>query len=365
MKFGWNSADDKGSPPMLSIFKTATDLDRLEEVQHAAKGCLAKVVSLSGEYAVDLDASLVAKLRQHMQRLREQAQEAQSPEDFQAIQTVFQEQVRSFQRAAEAQIQKLREEIAGAEAAVQGLAESVSGNSADYEESLKTDLKGFEKLVDCEDLPKIRSGARNLSSKVLENCERMQRANQVVILQLRDEIRLLHRKVEEVRQSPAENSDHEEPAKPRREETAAPAKTEFEPSPRIAELLRTGNPFGVLVVAVRNLPRLAAQLSPAVFEKLLELVDERMRAFFGRTAVFEYLSEGVYAVMLDQQQEKALNLSSNTARHLSGEYTVNSDGRLIRLQLQATAGLVYQRSGADSRVFCQKLEQMMSALSSS
>jgi GGDEF domain-containing protein len=335
---------------LVSIFKAATELDRLDELQSLTQGCLARAVGLTGDHAIEVETSLAGELRRNMRALADQARTARTAEEFCTVENTFQDQLRNYQDAVQTQIRSLRKEVEGATAAVEAFARDVTGNSADYEEHLKEDLKQCEKVAQAEDIQVIRRDLREVTGKILVDCEQMQRANQLVVAQLQDEIRLLHRQVQEAHRPPAASSE------------AVAENSDFEPTAKIAELLGQSQAFSVLVVAVRNLPRLAAQHPPEVIESVLDIVDERTRALFGEEAVIENLNGGAFAVVLNGSQEKMASLPSETARRVSGDYTVTNLGKPLVMKLQATVGVVHHRAGADARIFCKNLEQMINAL---
>ena len=333
---------------MISIFKSATELDRLEALQGATQECLARAVGLAGEHAVEVSATPAAELRRSLRALEKHVRDARAAEEFQAAGNSFQNELRNYHDAAQTEIQNLRKDIEGAAAIVESFAENVAGNGDDYQRNLKRDLKQFEQLAQHEDLQEIRRGIEEVTGRLIEGCEKMHRANQMVVAQLQDEIRLLHRQVEETH-------------RPSLVAPTPPPGRGFELPPRIVELLNQGQAFAVLVVAGRNLPNLAARYLPEAVASVRDAIEQRLRELFGRDAPIERLSERTFAVILDESQEKNVTLPSDTARHLSRDYAVTDRGKPLTLALQATAGVVYHRSGGDGQMLCQKLEQMMNA----
>ena len=65
-------------PHMISLRKTATELERLEELHRAAVNCYSQALRSTEQNAIELDAAQAAHFRGQVQALRDQLR-AESP----------------------------------------------------------------------------------------------------------------------------------------------------------------------------------------------------------------------------------------------------------------------------------------------
>ncbi len=180
----------------------------------------------------------------------------------------------------------------------------------------------------------------------------MQRSNQLVIAQLQDEIRVLHQQFEQERK--ALFTDR-----------ASGAWNRPKIDIHLDNLLRQNQPFCTLLVWVRNLKRIEGQNSRTVLEGTLKALTVRFRAITGEEAVIGRWTEDQFVAILDIPPGRAIPLSAEATRKLSGGYAVQENGLSHTVAVQATAGVIDRHPGSDSALFRKKLEQLAGAISGS
>src|ERR1041385_7825164 len=81
LKSGLASADEQGWI-MISLRKTATELDRLEELRQTLAKCYGLAIKSSAEYAVEIDPHSTEYFRQRLQLLDTQCAQSSAPEQY-------------------------------------------------------------------------------------------------------------------------------------------------------------------------------------------------------------------------------------------------------------------------------------------
>ena len=95
----------------------------------------------------------------------------------------------------------MRSEMQGTAQALQSLADGLSSTGTGYEQQLNADLQALRNASDGHNLAQIRAIIRSAVASIALSLDQMQRANHLTIAQLHDEIRLLHREVDNERKA--------------------------------------------------------------------------------------------------------------------------------------------------------------------
>lgn len=336
---------------MISIRKTSNELDRLDEIAKAAKASYSNAVWSAAQYTVELDAHDTGLFRDHLERVREEAEKAATPEEWQSVQASFRGELRQHRDRSLERLGRLRAELKAAAEAMHAFADSIATGGANHQDDVQEALDRLNGTARSDNLAEIRAAIAQTTGQIGASVERMQRSHQMVIAQLRDEIRLLHQQVETERRAPFLD-----------EATGVWNRQKLDS--RLGELLEEDDPFCVLVVCVRNLKRLDQRHPPAVIEGGIKALLQRFTAMLDSAAMVGRWDEETFAAILDVDPAAAISLSREATQRLSGTYPVQENGVARSITLQAVAGVIDRSSGADGPTFQQKLLQMSVALSS-
>jgi GGDEF domain-containing protein len=335
-------------------------LSRLEELEKreamassiraTARECYALAIHSTAHYAVEVDAALAVEFRDNLKKIEEQSREAVSVDQLRSAQSSFRGELREYRDKSSAQLLKMRQEVESATAAMTIFAQTVASNGEDHEQEVATQLKALETTARANNINEIRGGIGAAISGIQVSVERIQRSNQLVIAQLQDEIRVLHLQVEQERK--ALFTDR-----------ASGAWNRQKIDIHLDNLLRQNQPFCLLLVSVRNLKRIETQYSRTVVEGTLKALISRFVALLGDDAVVGRWTSDQFVAVLDMPATRAMTLSTEATRKLSGRYAVQENGLSQSVALQATAGVIDRTPGGDSTTFLQKLEQLAVAIS--
>ena len=78
-------------------------------------------------------------------------------------------------------------------------AESVTSSGDDHEQQLRQEVSRLEAVAASDDIRLIRGGIATSTGTIVRACTELRRSHQVVVTQLQDEIRQLHKAVERER----------------------------------------------------------------------------------------------------------------------------------------------------------------------
>lgn len=329
---------------MISLRKTVTELDRLEEFQRAALNCYSQALHCSGEYAVEMDPADVAKFRAQLETLRTQLEADTDVRRLASIESGFEAELKGYSEKTRAQIQRLRKDIEAATAAVESFAGSVNESEMQLESGLKRELLSLKKSASSDDVREMRGAIESSSAKIASCIEQMRASNQLAVAQLKDEIRLLH---QEVRTARAQ---------------ADPAIENHQVDRQIDELMRRNTPFSVLLVVVRNLEGLKNCFSPIVIASAVRNFQMRFEGILPKGAMVGRWGKDQFAAVLGTPPANAMDMSSDVVRKLSAPFLEEEKGVSQSVLFTPRAGVIEFRPGSDPAKFQGKLKQLAETL---
>jgi len=340
---------------LISIRKSVDDLSRLDELERrealskAIRDCYALAIHSAAHYAVEVDSGLAVELRSNLKNIEGQSRAAVSVDEINAAQSSFRGELREYRDKSTAQLQKMRKEVENATAAMSIFAETVATNGENHEAEVRTKLHSLESTARSTNIEEIRGGIGAAVAGIQSSVEQIKRGNQLVVAQLQDEIRVLHLQIEQERK--ALFTDR-----------ASGVWNRQKIDIHLDNLLRQNQPFCMVLVWVRNLKRIENHYSRTVVEGALKALMTRFAVIAGDEAVIGRWTEDQFAAILDVPSGRAMRLSAEAARKLSGGYAVQENGLSQTVTIQARSGVIDRNPGTDSAAFHQKLEQLAAAI---
>jgi GGDEF domain-containing protein len=334
---------------LISIRKTANELERLEEFGRSAVTCYSQAIGSTDHYAIEFNAEQVAHFRAQLQVLKQQLRDAGSPEQLKSVQASFDTEVKEFQDRVRDHLEQLRREVAAAAAAVESFTSSFNQSGSDLEAGVKRELQHLNKVAASDDINEIRGGIRTATAKITADVGQMRSCNQLAIAQLKDEIRLLHQEIQGMQRSLRPHSQEQNPARQHL-------------NSRMDELARRGRHFSVLVAVIRNLDGLQNCHAPKVLESGLNTFKARFENRLPGSATVGRWNKDQFAAVLDIERVAAIATSRDVMRTLSAPIVEEADGALHTLVFEVTTGVIDFQPGADPLEFQTKITQLVGAL---
>ena len=331
---------------MISLRKTVTELDRLEEFHRTALHCYSEALRSTEQHAIELDAAQAASFRAQLQLLRGQLQDIDAGQ-LEAVQTCFEVELKAYAEKTRQQIQKLRQDFQAAAAAVESFAYSINESEANLESDLKRELIGLNQSAESNDIEKMRRAIHSSTSKIAADVEQLRSSNQLVIAQLKDEIRILHQEVQERR----------------RAQTPDPSlETHQLIAGHMQELIRKNTPFSVLLVVVRNLEGLQNCYSAGVLDSGLLHFQTRFENLLPSSASVARWARNQFAAILTGRTGISNPPSSEIVRRLSEPFLEREGEKNHSIVFNPQAGMIEFSTGSNWTKFQGKLKQLADAL---
>jgi GGDEF domain-containing protein len=332
---------------MISLRKTATELERLEELHRTAVRCYSEALRSTEQNAIELDTAQAARFRAQLQALRDQLRADAGPGELQGIQTSFDTELKDYREKTSGQVQRLRQEVQAAAAAVESFTGSISESEVNLESGLKRELNNLKQSALSDDVQEIRGAIQASTAKIAASVEQMRSSNQLAIAQLKDEIRLLHQEVQAGRRSQSPD-----PASHGRQRING----------RMEEFIHKNTPFSVLLVVVRNLDGLQNCYPASVIDSALRGFQSRFQNLVPSAAIVDRWANNQFAAILNTAPGHAMDMSSVVVRGLSEPFLEQDNGVAHSVVFNPRAGVVEFRPGSDLAKFEAKLKQLADAL---
>lgn len=324
-------------------------MERLEKFKKTALECYGLALASTEENVIEFDEEQADNFRTGLQALSTQVGKATTPEQLQKIQTLFRGELRDYRDVTHEQIRRLRHEVDAAASALEEFAGNTTASGDGHEKDLKIVLQRLDSAAASDRVEDLQAAIRTASSGILESFEQMRAINRLAVAQLKDEIRLLHQKIQAGRR------------------TTPPERTvetwnRLDIDDRIESLLGQNTSFSLVLIVLRNLNLLASRHSNAVVEDALQALQARLHGMLGGASTLGRWTSNQFVAILDVPPGTAMAMSREVAQKLTEPYSFERGGVPRTLSFQVAAGVVDHRTGADVLKFHTRLEQLSAAL---
>ena len=332
---------------MISLRKTATELERLEELHHTAVNCYSQALRSTEQHAIELDSAQIAHFRAQLQNLRERLRDQAAPRELESVQASFDAELKDYRDKTGEQVERLRREVRAAAAALESFAGSINETEDTLESGLKRELSSLNQIAESDDIQVIRGAIQASTAKISASIQQMRSSNQLAIAQLKDEIRLLHREVQAAR-----HSQTQDPSAESRQRIAG----------RMEEFINKNASFSVLLVVVRNLDGLQNCYSVNIIDNALRGFQTRFENILPASTVLGRWTRDQFAAILSTPPGNAIDMSADIVRKLSQPFLEEENGATHSIAFNPRAGVIECSPGSDMVKFQSRLKQLADAL---
>ncbi|MFM2125102.1 MAG: Diguanylate cyclase, domain [Acidobacteriota bacterium] len=181
---------------MLSLNQSIQKINEEEAARLAAARELSAAADAAAEYAVEVDPRETGQFREHLRNLSEQLSRQPSHDSLQSARHNFQTELRQYSAHASKEVRRLKQDLHAAAQAMQSFAQGISTGAHEHEALLRQEFEQLTRASDQDDLPALRATVRQTVAAVTASYQELRQAHNLVIAQLRDEIRTLQQTVE-------------------------------------------------------------------------------------------------------------------------------------------------------------------------
>ena len=300
-------------------------MDESEAAHRAAAKAFAQAAETAAQHVVEVDADEAHRFRKQVLGLAGRLGEQPGPEALSVARSMFQSELRGYAERAGIDIRRLKNELGAAAQAMQSLAQGITTGGSEHEAVLNREFQLLTRAADAPDVPTIRAAIHETVATVSASYQDLKQSHNLVIAQLRDEIRVLQQAMHTERKPDTEEALVEKHALDR----------------RIEEMLRRRQPFHLMLVGLTTLPgkNVPPGLQDRAIQELVKNLRSLSQANSGNLARF---STKLYAVIVgsDRVAEPHTWQQQLAACHVFQENgiprTLRIEPRVIGIEYAAT-----------------------------
>lgn len=252
---------------MVSLKQSLDDYDHVKSKASGLGDTLLTTLQSVRQYMVETDPIGVEAFRSWADAVIgkvESCLKVPKPAAFDELRTTIRAGLREYRDRAARYIDELRKTAAATTAALEQMLATLQCGDSDGEAQIKNEINRLESLRSLNDLNEMRAALEERVSSLAACVERLKREKDLVVAQLRDEIRILHTAIEQPRAAAAKDAL-----------TGALIRQEFQKA--LARELNAGRAiivFRLDLQGLRNFPKriITDQLVTAVYRRALQML---------------------------------------------------------------------------------------------
>jgi GGDEF domain-containing protein len=260
--------------------------------------------------------------------LADRAAHLETGSELDQLNSDFRGELRVYRDRLQTEVDQLRREVAQTVEAMQNMIGSVAQSGGDHEQTLRREFQALDQTVQSGDLGAIRSAIHHAAETALKSCEEIRRAREVVIAQLQDEIRNLHRTVD--RERHAMQTD-----------AATGLWSRAKLDSRIKDLILLNEGFSVFLAGVVDFAEATHEDVRLVPGSLASLAGrlQNLAGKDGEIGMAGRWSEEIFAILFKLPLTGVPITPRAMQRSLSGDYAIQTDGvcQTVRLDIHVRA----------------------------
>lgn len=336
---------------MISLQSTLTELDRWEKLQAATMDCYKSAIASIRQYVVELDQAAAEEHRKHLERILADVS-AGELDTLLESRSNLRGELREYQDKSAKCIKRLREELVSTSAALRDLVGAITATSDEVEDGLQNELRKLKTLSRCQDIAAMRQGLEGVANSIGTYIEDLRKSNQMVITQLRDEIRTLQSRIEKIQRRPTQASDPDEglSADRRQVETL------------VRQYCAQSTCFCTILLWLSNWPSVLREGGEKQAGQVVEAFVRRLAGEIGTNGAIRRCAEDEFAAVLPVAKAEGMELVKDLSAKLNGSYVSMEDGYAHSYPLEVRIAVVENRSDQSMPELMARISSCMKAL---
>jgi F0F1-type ATP synthase membrane subunit b/b' len=343
---------------VLSLAKRIAELDRVEAIRAQLIAYCARGVRVSARTLVRFDERQVADQKDLLQLEAVRIEESRSETELRAAYEQVERVLEEHNSNGEAHIQNLRENLNSTARVLQAVLTQMAGSGAAHHDALEHDLERLKEITRIDEIDRLKRELNETAAQIADRLTSMRREYQLIVTQLRDEIRTLHQELQDRAQSPSQRVAspgtpallEAEPPVPEPASTTAPVlepaedalqgmkRAEFEEVLKVKS--EQGEQYSLVVILLSNLADLFTKHDPAHVLTLMEIAARRVVDSFTGNPFWIRWEDDCFLVCTHYRGTAASSWAYSLAERLSGPQRLKTESGIAELPLGVAAAAV-------------------------
>lgn len=319
---------------------------RLEEQRAQLQQTLTRCVQATCQYAIELNPQDAMAFRENVDRIASVTIAEMTQAECAQVASDFRGELREYHGKAQREADRLRSEMDSMVESMQGLVANVATSGSDHEKVLHQEFHSLEATAQKGDLPRLRIAIHHAADTAIKSCGEIRRSCDVVIAQLQDEIRNLHREV-----------DYQRRAAMTDQTTNIWNRAKLDN--RVKDLVLLNEPFCVILIGVPDLIHVTRR-DPRLVPGLLQAIAGRLQTMAkkgGEAGMAGRWSDEAFALIFNLPLFAIPMKIADMESTLSSAYTVQIDGAASEVSIKAHITTVERSKHSNESAFYLQLGQ--------
>ena len=339
----------------LSLAKRIAELDRYDALRLQLLGYYSRGVRTTARtlvrYAMEPVSNQHDLLQLEALRIEESRSETELRSSAEQIERILEE----HQKAGESHLTTLHENLNSTTRVLQSVLAQMAGSGAAHHDALEADLSRLREIGQINEITRLKKELDATAAQLADRMVSMRREYQLIVTQLRDEIRTLHHELDErtvSRHVPEPQSDaRPDTSKPTQETVNKPSiqleesdaapgmkRSEFEEVLKVKA--EQGEAYSLIVILLSNLADLFTRFEPALVLALMDSSARRTIDGFVGNPFWIRWEDDCFILCSHYRGVAARTWAYDLADRLSGSRRVSVDGNAVNLPLQVSAATI-------------------------
>jgi diguanylate cyclase (GGDEF)-like protein len=328
---------------MISIRSELTELERSHQLQKATLDCYIAAIRNVGQYALDLDSGVTKQFQQHLRALADEIA-TQQPAVISDSRATFRALLRDYRDRSSVYLANLRDELAGTTRALEELLDSLNHSDSDHEIHLRDALVTLRNAAAGNPTNTLGAIIAGAADAIEDSVEQLKKQHQISISQFQAEIRVLHRRIENLEKAASLD-----------QLTALANRSDM--VERIK--LSTAGEYCLLLIGARGLLRAEVQFGNQVGQELAAAFAKRLRNCIATDTVTARWSAEEFVAMARVTKTEAMALAKWITDNLSGAYSCLKNGRVVRPSVQVGVAIVETFANETPEQILQRIDNFL------
>jgi GGDEF domain-containing protein len=303
---------------------------------------LSRLLEVLSQEAIAVDQ---ADVLEHQARLKQLASRVKPEAPLVEFEQQLQVELHAYRETTEKKVTQLRKDLASTADAMQEYVTRFNGQDQTQEKMLTTDLDRLAALRKLSNVQQIHAGLDTVRVSIQSTLEQIKTQNQAIVAQLRDEIRTLHKRLENVS---------------RREDQPGTLVNRAPFERRIRAKVASNDIFSLYLIRVTNWKDLTHSFDQEEALTLVTNISNRLAAVLGPDTFSGRWYDGYFAAIIGMDKRTAMERASELAQQLSGIYATGGAPVAIRSRV----AVVDYIPGQDAEQTLRRVEQLIRAFES-
>jgi len=308
---------------MVSIREAVNHLDQMHQARAKTLDCYLAALRDMARYAVELDASITPLHRKSLEELAEQVSSGDD-DTLEGSKGLLRALLREYRDRSSAYLASLKDELSDTARALEETLESLGKVDGDDDARLRAAILSLREISGSPVAAAVRGPILDAADGIDRSLEQIRKNHQLTVAQFQVEIRMLHQRIDSLETAAAIDGVTELLKRPEMEHQIRESRGEF-----CLILIRVGG-FYAAERAYRK--EIGVELAGAFTKRLWNGVPS--------AAVISRWSHEEFVALLPSPKPAVLPIAKWIGEHLSGDYSILLDGKLVHPRLQVSVAVV-------------------------